>query len=244
MGDCRAHVVFADPPYTVPIAGNVCGKGKNRHREFVVASREMTGAEFTGSLNTILAFLATYSLPGSLHYIYMDWRRMQELLTAGRIAYSELKNVCAWVKENAGMGSLYRSQHELVFIFKHGKSAHRNNVRHGRSGRSRTNVWHYPGENSFSPSSGEGDLLALNPTGKPVTLVADAIMDCTVRGDLVLDPFLGSGATVIAAERTGRICNGMELDPGWVDTVIRRLQNFMRLYTRSLGKPLPSGRRR
>ena len=137
--------------------------------------------------------------------------------------------MCVWVKNNAGMGSLYRSQHELVFVFKHGKSSHRNNVQLGRFGRSRSNVWHYPGANSFSRSSSEGDLLALHPTVKPVALVADAIMDCSGRGDLVLDPFLGSGTTVIASERTGRICYGMELDPGYVDTVIRRWQKFTNL---------------
>lgn len=229
MGDSRAHVAFTDSPYNVPIAGNVSGKGKNCHREFVMASGEMTEAEFTEFLSNTLACLATYSLPGSLHYICMDWRHMKELLAAGHAAYSELKNVCVWVKDNAGMGSLYRSQHELVFIFKHGKSSHRNNVQLGQFGRSRSNVWHYPGANSFSRSSGEGDLLALHPTVKPVALVADAIMDCSARGDLVLDPFLGSGTTVIAAERTGRICNGMELDPGYVDTVIRRWQKFTSL---------------
>jgi hypothetical protein len=213
----------------VPTAGNMSGKGMNRHREVVVASGEITEAEFTGFLNTTLACLATYSLPGSLHYICMDWRHMKELLAAGHATYSELKNVCVWVQDNAGMGSLYRSQHELVFVFKHGKSAHRNNVQLGQCGRSRSNVWHYPGANPFSQSSSEGDLLALHPTVKPVALVADAIMDCTARGDLVLDPCLGSGTTVIAAERTGRICNGMELDPGFVDTVIRRWQKFTSL---------------
>src|SRR2546426_11206201 len=156
----------------------------------------------------------------------MDWRHMKELLAAGRAAYSELKNVCVWVKDNAGMGSLYRSQHELVFVFKHGKSSHRNNVQLGQFGRSRTNVWHYPGANSFSRSSSEGDLLALHPTVKPVAMVADAIMDCSARGDLVVDPFLGSGTTLVAAERTGRICRGLELDPGYVDTVVRRWQAF------------------
>jgi DNA modification methylase len=226
MGDCRAHMVFTDPPYNVPIAGNVSGKGKNHHREFVMASGEMTEAEFTGFLGNTLAYLAMYSLPGSLHYICMDWRHMEELLAAGRTAYSELKNLCVWTKDNAGMGSFYRSQHELVFVFQNGPDSYRNNVQLGRFGRSRSNVWQYPGANSFSRSTNEGDLLALHPTVKPVALVADAIMDCSARGDLVLDPFLGSGTTVIAAERTGRICNGMELDPGYVDTAIRRWQKF------------------
>jgi DNA modification methylase len=225
MGDCRAQVVFTDPPNNLPIAGNVSGKGKKRHREFVVASGEMTEAEFTGFLSNTLACLAAYSLPGSLHYIGMGWRHMRELLAAGRAAYSELKNVCVWVKDNAGMGSLYQSQHELVFIFKHGKSSHRNNVQLGQFGRTRTDVWHYPGANSLSRSSGEGGL-ALHPTVKPVAMVADAIMDCSARGDVVVDPFLGSGTTLVAAQRTGRICYGLELDPRYVDTIVRRWQAF------------------
>ena len=198
----------------------------NRDREFVMASDEMTEAEFTGFLSNTLTCLATYSLPGSLHYICMDWRHMRELLSAGHATYSELKNVCVWVKDNAGMGSLYRSQHELVFVFKHGKSAHRNKVRPRRSGRSRSNVWHYPGANSFSRSSSERETLALHPSVKPVAMVADAIMDCSMRGDLVLDASLGGGTTIIASEITGRKCYGIELDPSYVDTIVRRWEGF------------------
>jgi DNA modification methylase len=229
LSDRRAHVVFTDPPCNVQIAGNVSGKGKNRHRESLIASGEMSEAEFTKVLSNAFSCLATYTESGSLHYVCMDWRHMKELLAAGEAAYAELKNVCVWVKDNAGMGSLYRSQHELVFIFKNGTSSHRNNVQLGQFGRSRTNVWNYPGANSFSRSPSEGDPLALHPTVKPVALVADAIMDCSARGDLVLDPFLGSGTTVMAAERTGRICFGMELDPTYVDIVVRRWQNFAHL---------------
>ena len=156
----------------------------------------------------------------------MDWRHVAEVLAAGRKAYTELKNLCVWAKDNAGMGSLYRSQHELVFVFKSGRAAHRNNVQLGQYGRSRTNVWRYPGVNSFSRSSDEGNLLALHPTVKPVALVADAILDCTARGDVVIDGFLGSGTTVIAAERTGRRCYGLELDRVYVDTIVRRWQSF------------------
>src|SRR5881275_2490721 len=145
------------------------------------------------------------------------------LLAAGREAYSELKNLCVWVKDNGGMGSLYRSQHELVFVFKHGRGGHRNNVQLGRFGRNRSNVWDYPGANSFV-RSGEGNLSALHPTVKPVAMVADAILDCSARGDIVLDGFLGSGTTVIAAERAGRRCCGLELDPAYVDTAISRWQ--------------------
>ena len=154
----------------------------------------------------------------------MDWRHLDELLTAGRDAYGELKNLCVWVKGNAGMGSLYRSQHELVFVFKHGRKGHRNNVQLGQFGRNRSNVWRYPGANSFARGGEEGNLLALHPTVKPAAMVADAILDCSARGEIVLDGFLGSGTTVIAAERTDRRCYGLELDPVYVDTIIRRWQ--------------------
>ena len=143
----------------------------------------------------------------------MDWRHLDELLAAGRDAYGELINLCIWTKDNGGMGSLYRSQHELVFVFKQGRSAHRNNVRLGQYGRNRSNVWRYPGVNSFARRGEEGNLLGLHPTVKPVAMVADAILDCSARGDIVLDAFLGSGTTLIAAERTGRRCYGLELDP-------------------------------
>jgi DNA modification methylase len=225
MGDCRAHVAFTDPPDNIPVAGNDSGKGKNRHRKFVMASGEMTEAEYTGFLSNTFARLATYCLPGSLHYICMDWRHMKELLAAGGAVYSELKNLCVWVTRDARMESVYRSEHELVFVFQHGNSSCRNNAQLGQFDRPRGNVWHYPG----ARSTNGGDLLALHPKVKPVALIADAIMDCSARGDLVLDPFLGSGTTVIAAERTGRICNGMELDPGYVDAVIRRWQKYTSL---------------
>jgi DNA modification methylase len=152
-------------------------------------------------------------------------RHLEELLTAGQGVYSELKNLCVWVKDNGGMGSLYRSRHELVLVFKHGSDGHRNNVQLGKYGRNRSNVWQYPGANSFARCGEESNLLlALHPTVKPVSLVADAILDCSARGDIVFDSFLGSGTTVIAAEHTGRRCYGLELDPGYVDTIIRRWQ--------------------
>jgi DNA modification methylase len=173
-----------------------------------------------------LSLLVLNSRPGSIHYICMHWRNARELLIAGTGAYDELKNICVWVKDNAGMGSFYRSQHELVFVFKNGSAPHHNNVQLGRFGRNRTNVWHYPGANTFSRQSDEGNLATLHPTVKPVRLVADAILDCSARGDVVLDPFLGSGTTLIAAERVGRTCYGMELDPLYVDTVIPRWQAY------------------
>jgi len=220
-----ANLVFTDPPYNVPIAGHASGRGKHNHREFVMASGEMTREQFTAFLRGAVTQLVHYTSSSSLHYICCDWRHMGELLAAGQPIYSQLANVCVWVKDNGGLGSFYGSQHELVFVFQNG-STHSNNVQLGRFGRSRTNVWNYPGANSFSRATDEGDLLALHPTVKPVALVADAILDCSKRGDVVLDPFLGSGTTVIAAERTGRTCYGMDLDPGYVDTVIRRWQRF------------------
>jgi DNA modification methylase len=226
LSDRRAAVVFADPPYNVPIDGHASRSGKKRHRDFAMACGEMSEQEFTDFLSRVCNLLARYSRDGSLHFVCMDWRHLHEVLTAGREAYSELKNICVWVKDNGGMGSLYRSQHELVLVFKNGKDGHRNNVQLGQYGRYRTNVWNYPGANSFSRSSHEGNLLELHPTVKPVALVADAIMDCSARGEIVLDPFLGSGTTVIAAERTGRVCYGIELDPAYVDTIVRRWQAF------------------
>jgi DNA modification methylase len=223
----KASMVFTDPPHNVKVIGNVSGKGKTHHREFAMASGEMSSAEYIDNfLTPACRLLAIHSVDGSIHYICQDWRHVGELLAAGKEVYDELKNLCVWVKDNGGMGSLYRSQHELIFVFKHGNDPHRNNVQLGQFGRNRTNVWRYPGANSFSKSSEEGNLLALPPTPKPVAMVADAIMDCSARGDIVLDSFLGSGTTVIAAERTGRICYGMELDPVYVDTIVRRWQKF------------------
>ena len=226
MADERASVVFTDPPYNVPIDGHAGGLGAIQHRPFPMASGEMDRSEFTAFLRQAFRNLAAFSIDGALHYICIDWRHLDELLVAGRDAYSELKNLCVWVKDNAGMGSLYRSQHELVFVFKHGRNGHRNNVQLGQFGRNRSNVWHYPGANSLSRSGAEGNLLALHPTVKPVAMVADAILDCSARGEVVLDGFLGSGTTLIAAERTGRRCYGLELDPGYVDTTIRRWQGL------------------
>ncbi len=224
MGEERAAMVFTDPPYNVPIDGHASGLGAIHHRPFPMASGEMNKAEFTGFLTQACRNLAADSAGGSLHFICMDWRHLYELLVAGGDAYGELKNVCIWIKPNAGMGSLYRSQYEIVFVFKQRGGAHRNNVQLGQFGRNRSNVWHYPGANSFTRCGAEGNLLALHPTVKPVAMVADAILDCTERGDIVLDAFLGSGTTVIAAERTGRRCYGLELDPAYVDTAIRRWQ--------------------
>jgi DNA modification methylase len=226
MGEKRAAMVFSDPPYNVPIDGHASGLGAIHHRPFPMASGEMDKAAFTDFLSQACRNLAAFSADGSLHFLCMDWRHLDELLAAGRDAYGELKNLCVWVKDNGGMGSLYRSQHELVFVFKHGRDGHRNNVQLGQFGRNRSNVWRYPGVNSFARCGEEGNLLALHPTVKPVAMVADAILDCSARGDIVLDGFLGSGTTVIAAERTGRRCYGLELDPAYVDTAVRRWQTL------------------
>jgi DNA modification methylase len=226
MEQTRAAMVFTDPPYNVAIDGHASGLGRVRHKDFVMASGEMDEAEFTAFLTQASTLLARYSADGALLYICMDWRHLRELLAAGRPAALDLKNLCVWDKGTGGMGSLYRSQHELIFVYKSGTAPHRNNIQLGQYGRYRTNVWKYPGVNSFARASDEGNLLALHPTVKPVALVADAIMDASGRGDVVLDAFLGSGTTVIAAERTGRIGYGIELDPLYVDTTIRRWQTW------------------
>jgi DNA modification methylase len=221
-----AAMVVSDPPYNLPIEGHVSGLGKLTHCDFIMASGEMTQAEFISFLTQACTLFARHSTDSSLHYIFIDWRHVGELLAAGKIAYDELKQLCVWVKSNAGMGSFYRSQHELILVFKHGHGTHRNNIQLGKYGRNRSNVFSYPSINSFGRAGEEGNLLALHPTVKPVALVADVILDCSMRGDIVLDGFLGSGTTVIAAERTGRRCYGLELDPKYVDTIIRRYQAF------------------
>jgi DNA modification methylase len=226
MENRRAAMVFIDPPYNVRIVGHATGLGAIKHANFKMASGEMSEAEFTDFLSQAFTLLVAYSVQGAINFVCADWRHMREMLDAGRQTYTQVKNVCVWVKSNAGMGTFYRSQHELVFVFKSGNDAHRNNFQLGQYGRYRTNVWEYPGVNSFSRKTEEGNLLELHPTVKPVAMVADAIMDVSARGEIVLDSFLGSGTTLIAAERTGRICFGLELDATYVDTAVRRWQAF------------------
>jgi len=223
LGTQKAQMVFTDPPYNVAIAGNVSGLGKVKHREFAMASGEMSAREFTKFLEAAFMRLADFSTNGSIHFICMDWRHMPELLEATTEPYSELKNLCVWAKTNAGMGSLYRSQHELVFVYKKGTAPHINNVELGRFGRNRTNVWNYPGVNTFGKE--RGAELAMHPTVKPLALVADAILDCSKRGGIILDVFAGSGTTLIAAEKTGRRGYGIEIDPYYTDTIIRRFDD-------------------
>ena len=219
MGDERAHAVFTDPPYNVKIDGHVCGSGAVKHREFAMASGEMDAGTFTAFLEASLGAMATVSHDGAIHFVCMDWRHMAELQTAGLNVYSELKNLCIWAKTNGGMGTFYRSRHELIYVWKVGTAPHTNTFGLGEKGRYRTNVWDYPGVNSFG---GNQQDLALHPTVKPVALVADAIRDVTRRGDVVLDGFGGSGTTLIAAERCGRIARLVELDPAYCDVICRR----------------------
>ncbi len=218
----RAAMIFTDPPYNVPIDGHVSGKGRNQHREFVQASGEMSEAEFTRFLTVTMSCMRKASRAGALHFVCMDWRHMFELLSAARAVYDGYKNLCVWAKPNAGMGSLYRSQHELVAVFKAGSAAHVNNVELGVNGRNRSNVWSYPGGSGFSAER-ETDL-AMHPTVKPLALVADAILDASKRSDIILDPFGGSGTTLIAAERTERHARLIELDPRYCDTIVRRFE--------------------
>jgi len=223
MNAQSAGMVITDPPYNVKVQGHVGGKGKIKHQEFAMASGEMSSVEFTQFLKTTFDLLATHSLRGSVHTIFMDWRHLPEIIEAGQAVYSALLNMCVWVKNQAGMGSLYRSQHELALIYKNGTTSHQNNVQLGRFGRYRTNVWNYGGIQTMRHGE-EGDLLAMHPTVKPTQMIADAILDCSKRNDIILDPFLGSGTTLLACERVGRRCYGMELAPSYVDTAIRRWQ--------------------
>lgn len=222
----EASVVSTDPPFNVPIAGHVSGLGRKVHRPFVQGTGEMSEDEFVSFLALAMRNAAAVSKDGSLHYWAMDWRHQHELGLAARSVFEEQVNLCVWTKTSGGMGSFYRSQHELFGVWRKGRQRHRNNVQLGRFGRSRTNVWSYPGANLFSKSSDEGNLLALHPTVKPVALVADILLDCTRRGEIVLDPFAGSGSTIIAAEKVGRRARCLELDPLYVDTIVRRWQRW------------------
>jgi DNA modification methylase len=222
MGRDRAAMVFADGPYNVRISTTL-GRGKIQHREFAAASGEMSSLDFTRFLTSWMRLAAQFSDDGSIHYACIDWRHLGEMHRAGEEVFGPLQNLVVWNKTNAGQGSFYRSQHELIFVYKKGDAPHLNNVELGRHGRNRSNVWTYPGVNTFRKN--RLDDLAVHPTVKPIALVADAIKDCTRRGDLVLDPFLGSGTTLLAAERVGRRAHGLEIDPLYVDAALRRWQD-------------------
>jgi DNA modification methylase len=219
----RADLIFTDPPYNVPIDGHVCGLGRIRHRTFAMGAGEMSPEAFASFLQTTLGHAASCSRDGAIAFVCMDWRHMGELLSAGDVVFSELKNLCVWNKTNGGMGSFYRSKHELVFVFKVGSAPHTNTFGLGDTGRYRTNVWDYAGINTLRP--GRAEELAMHPTVKPVALVADAIMDCSKRGEIVLDPFAGSGTALVAAEKTGRRARLVEFDPAYCDRIARRFES-------------------
>ena len=219
-----AEMAFTDPPYNVPIAGHVSGKGAVKHREFAMASGEMTTTQFTSFLRSAFSNLAAHSQDGAIHFICMDWRHMQEVLSAGHEVYAELKNLITWVKDNGGMGTFYRSRHELIFAFKKGTAPHINSFELGQHGRYRTNVWEYRGVNTLKAD--RQNELALHPTVKPVALIADALKDVSPRNGLVLDLFGGSGSTLIAAHKTGRRARLCEIDPVYCDRIIRRWEIY------------------
>lgn len=224
LNDEEAALVFTDPPYNVPIGGFVGGKGRVQHREFAMASGEMSQGEFVAFLKDTLGAAAAHSTDGSLHFVCMDWRHYGDLLAAAGDIYDEQKNLIVWVKDNGGMGTFYRSRHELIAVFKKGGAPHANNFELGQYGRSRTNVWEYAGVNSMKKN--RLDELAMHPTVKPVAMVADALKDCSALGDIVLDPFGGSGTTLIAAHQTGRVARLIELDPLYCDVIVRRWEAF------------------
>ncbi len=227
LGDRHASMIFTDPPYNLPARsiGQVCA---DDHGDFAMGSGEMSGEEFTEFLGSVMKQLCAYSTSGSIHYLFMDWRHMQEMLAAGNSYYSDLKNLCVWVKDRPGMGTFYRSQHELVFVFKHSDDPHQNNFKLGEHGRTRSNVWHFPSVRGLNPNDGDpaSDALKLHPTIKPVQLIEESILDCSRRGEIVLDPFLGSGSTLIACEKTERTCVGIELSPRYMDVAITRWQQW------------------
>jgi len=222
MGDSKAAMVFADPPYNVPIDGHVSGNGAVQHREFAMACGEMSSEQFTAFLSKSLGFCAEHSRTDALQYICMDWRHIDELQRAAKACFDQFINLCVWVKTNGGMGGFYRSRHELVFVYRNGRSQHRNNVQLGRHGRNRTNVWEYPGVNTFNRTRMVERVM--HPTVKPIELVMDAILDASAPNELVLDPFGGSGTTLLAAERTKRRAGLIEIDPIYVDLTIERWQ--------------------
>jgi DNA modification methylase len=224
MAGERADIVFTDPPYNVAIDGNVCGLGAVRHREFAFASGEMDRARFVAFLKSTLGNMADVMRDGAIAYVCMDWRHIGELVEVGETSFTELKNLVVWNKTNGGMGAFYRSKHELIFVFKQGTAPHTNSFGLGETGRYRTNVWDYAGISSIS--SARSDELAMHPTVKPVALIADALRDCSRRGEVVIDGFGGSGSTLIAAQKTGRKARLIEYDPIYCDTIIRRWENY------------------
>ena len=224
MNGEQARMVFTDPPYNVKIDGHVGGSGKIKHREFAMASGEMSTDQFTAFLRSAFENMVAHSVDGAIHFVCMDWRHMREMIAASDGVYSELKNLITWVKDNGGMGTFYRSRHELIFAFKKGSAPHTNTFELGQNGRYRTNVWQYRGVNTLK--TGRMDELALHPTVKPVQMIVDAIKDVSGRGEIVLDVFGGSGSTMLAAHKTGRRAYLMELDPIYSDRIIHRWETY------------------
>lgn len=223
-GGVKMDLLFADPPYNVPVHGHVSGLGQHQHREFAFASGEMDKEAFTGFLKDTLGNAAKHLKDGAIAFVCMDWRHMAEMLEAGQAVFTEMKNLCVWNKTNGGMGTFYRSKHELVFVFKNGTASHTNAFGLGEEGRYRTNVWDYAGVNAFGANR-DADL-AMHPTVKPVAMIADAIKDCSAQSQTVLDVFGGSGSTLIAAETCRRRAFVLELDRAYCDTIIRRFEAF------------------
>lgn len=222
MAGKKAAMVVADAPYNVAIQGNVSGKGRNHHREFVMGSGEMTPSQFDTFLGSVMSVVARHTSKGALGYWFMDWRHISQLQAAGEAVFGAPLNICVWAKDRAGMGSFYRSAHEMIMVFRTKGGRHRNNVQLGRFGRDRSNLWSYPAPNNLGGGGEDGALAAEHPTPKPVSLIADAILDATAPRDHVLDPFLGSGTTLLACQQTRRFCRAIDLDPLYVDLAVRR----------------------
>ena len=230
MGNLKADMVVGDPPYNVKLGATNKDRKPSIHKPFAMGYGEMSEEEYTEFLAGIFKNLVEYSKDGSIHYVFINWRNIYAMHTAGRQHYAELKNICVWNKPNAGMGTFYRSKYGLVFVFKNGDEPHINNFGLGEDGRFRTNVWDYPSATSFfqDPVTGESrnDLMKMHPTVLPVSIFIDMMLDCSKPGSLVLDPFNGSGTSIIAAEKTGRKLYGIEYEPKFIDAAIRRWQAF------------------
>ncbi len=226
MGEDRATIIVSDPPYNVPINGHVSGLGQHKHRDFAMGVGEMTGIEFTAFLQSAMTLAHQWSAPGSVHYWCMDWRHVVEIGSAGNAVYERFLNMAVWAKNQPGMGSFYRSQPELIFVFAKDGAPSRNNVQLGRFGRSRSNVWSYPSAASLARTAEEGNPLGMHPTVKPLALICDMLLDASNKGDIVADPFGGSGTTLVASEKLGRAARLIELDPAYCDTIIRRWQHW------------------
>jgi DNA modification methylase len=224
----KAGMVFTDPPYNVAIQGHARGLGRQRFSEFAMASGEMSQREYERFMRCWINRAAQFSRGGCLHFIFSDWRHIRDVLNVGGDLYDQLLNICVWDKQVGGMGSLYRSQHELIAVFRAGRGQHQNNVQLGKFARNRTNVWSCPGANSFGPE--RRDLLQLHPTVKPVRLAIGAILDASRPGDVVLDPFGGSGSTLVACQATKRKGCAIEIDPKYVDVIIERLRRYANLH--------------